>query len=559
LRIRDSWTALLAWRSFSGASNQMERSISSLSSGLRVNRASDDAAGLSVSERIRSQVRSLTQANRNVMDGISLVQTVESTLQEVTNLLQRARELAVQGANGTFSLADKKSIQVEADGIIAEIDRIVDAATFNGRRLLTSSADSATGLANVVTGLQAGWLEQSEKLIKEHYKLTGDGSTLRIVLHATGAESAWITGDPNSGTGGLDNLVLHINLADFGTAGGPDGGYGPLYNDRKVARALTQAILARTTDYAGLGEWFISGASDYIAGAYERLQSDIATHGINGVLSAMSDAGPSGTWVNDSRHRSAAYAAVLFLHDRLTSFGLTMGDFTKAVSEGASVDGLISFLWGGTNEFIDDLVNGSGVGFISGLTLNGAEVGGIGGGDARAVIPDGTGTTEQPMENLIVDWSSLVSDEMTKPLDFILQVGANTGDTLKFELPTITAFTLNLLGLDYVNKAPEALERISKALTVVNTARTTVGSVNNRLEHTLTSNSQTSESLQSSYSRIRDLDYARAVSDLTRQQILVSSSGAMLAQANTVRQNVKWLLNGLSSGPTPRFSGASLM
>lgn len=558
MRIRDSWTALLAWRAFSGASSQMERSISSLSSGLRVNRSSDDAAGMSVSERIRTQVQSLAQANRNVMDGISLVQTMESTLQEISTLLQRARELAVQSANGTYSLADKKSVQIEVDGIIAEVDRIVDAASFNGRRLFTPSAGSASGIANIVNGLHGGWLEQSEKIIKDYYNLVGDGSKLKIVLHPSGADSAWVTGTTNPGTGQLDDLVLHLNLGDFGPAGGPDGGTGPMYNDRKIARALSRAVLARNTDYQALGNWFVSGASDYIAGGNEILATAIGRYGVAAVVGAMADASLGGTWVDDDLHRAAAFAAVRYLDDRITGNGFSIKEFMEQVAAGTTVDTLLTFTYGNDlNGFIDDFVNHFGAGFVSGLTLNGPDVGGIGGGDARGVIPDGTTYTDQPLAHLEIDWSALVNPDMLKPLDFTLQVGANVGDTLKFQLPTITAYTLNLLGLDYVKKPMEALDRVSSAMSVVNDARTHLGSVNNRLEYTLTANSQTSESLMSSYSRIRDLDYARTVSDLTRQQILVSSSGAMLAQANTVRQNVKWLLNGLSSAPRAGAFGIS--
>ncbi|HWI60953.1 MAG TPA: flagellinolysin [Symbiobacteriaceae bacterium] len=548
MRIRSNWTSLVAWRAFSGAANQMDRTIGSLSSGLRVSRASDDAAGMSISERLRSQFQSLAQANRNVMDGISLVQTAESSLQEITNLLQRARELAVQSANGTLSTSDKKSIQVEANGIIAEVDRIVDAATFNGRRLLSPSSNSAASLSNVISGLRTGWLEQSEQVIQNVYGLTADGSTLSIVLHTSGVTSAWITGTANGGTGHLDNLALHINLADFGTSEGPDGGTGPLYNDRKVARALTQAILARTTHYAALGEWFISGAADYVAGRNEQLAADISAHGATAVVNALSDAALGGTWVDDSIHRSAAYAAMRFLDQALTANGFTMADFMQQLAGGATVDSLLTFMYGNDlNQFVDDFVNVFGVGFVTGLALTGPDVGGIGGGDAVAVIPNGTTYSEQPLAHFTADWSSVVSPDMLKPIDFTLQVGANVGDTVGFQLPVMNAMTLDLLGLDYVGKAMEALERVSSAMTIVNGARSTLGGISNRLEHTLSVNRTTSEELTASYSRIRDLDFARSLSNMTRQQILVSSSGAMLAQANTVRQNVKWLLNGLSS------------
>jgi flagellin len=142
----------------------------------------------------------------------------------------------------------------------------------------------------------------------------------------------------------------------------------------------------------------------------------------------------------------------------------------------------------------------------------------------------------------------VLNPALLKPMQFVLQVGANMGETLTFEMPVISSLTLNLTGLDYVKNPLDGLNRVNSAISTVTGARTTLGSVSNRLEHTFSANNQLYESLVSSYSRIRDLDIARSVSSLARQQILVSSTGAMLAQANTMRQNVKWLLNGMGGG-----------
>lgn len=556
MRVRNSWTALLAWRSLTNMSGQVERSISHLSSGLRVQTAADDAAGMSISERMRSQYQGLVQANRNVMDGLSLTQTAESSLQEVNTLLQRARELAVQSANGVYTIGDRQSIQTEVEGIVSEIDRIADTSSFNGRRLLTPSADTSA-LANIINGLHSGWLEQSEKVIEQYYGLTGDGSALRIVLDPLGTDSAWISGTPNGTNGHLDNLELHINVADFGTVGGPDGGSGPVYNDRKVARALNEAVLARTTDYVNLSKWFISGTSDYIAGRNEQVAQDVAAHGAAGVVAAFQDAATAGNWTDDSLHRAAAYLAVRFLDSQLGLNGYAMADFMQALTTGASLDTALSMYYGtDTAGFIDDFTNVYGTAFTQALDLTSSDVGGIDHGDAHTVIPNGTTYTQNPLEHLTTDWSSLVNPDLVKPMQFVLQVGANVGETLTFEVPVISSMTLDLLGLDYVKAPTDGLNRVDKAISTVTGARATLGAVSNRLEHTFNANNLLYESLVSSYSRIRDLDIARSVSDLARQQILVSSSGAMLAQANTMRQNVKWLLNGMGGSQRFGLSGA---
>jgi flagellin len=119
------------------ANDQVQRDIEKLSSGMKINRASDDASGLAVSEKLRSQIRGLNQANRNILNGISFIQTTEGYLQETTDILQRIRELSVQAANGIYSTDDRLQIQVEVSQLVAEVDRIASHAQFNGMNLLT--------------------------------------------------------------------------------------------------------------------------------------------------------------------------------------------------------------------------------------------------------------------------------------------------------------------------------------------------------------------------------------------------------------------------------------
>lgn len=548
MRIRDNWLSLLSWRTFTGASAKLDKSITNLSSGLRVNSAADGTAELAISERMRAQVRGLIQANRNALDGISLVQTGEGALQEVSAILQRGRELSLQAANGTWTTQDRQQIQDEINQLLQEVDRTADQATFNGTRLLSPS-DNNGAIANILNGLQSSWLKQTEDLVQQYYGLVGDGATLKIALEATGSEGAWISGTSNATTGKLDDLTLHINLSDFGSVGGPDGGTGPIYNDRKVARALTQAILARNTNYAYVDAWFKSGVADYIAGRNELLQSDVTQYGAAAVVNAMSDA--LGTWTDDGLHRSSAYVAVRYLASQLPPS--TMVSFMDALkTSGGTVDSaMLATIGYSVTDFINDFL-ANGQAFLGTVNLAGSDVGGIGGGDAHAVIPNPPGVPATPLNYLAVDWSSLGSSgslsSMSKPLDFTLQVGANKGDTLSFSIPVVTTLTLSLIGIDVVSHADKAFKAFDGAIKSVSKARGTFGSVNNELEHTINTNTQNTISNQESISRIRDLDFAREVTNMARQQILVSSSGSMLAQANKLRQNVMWLLNGASAG-----------
>ncbi|MBO8129786.1 MAG: flagellin, partial [Peptococcaceae bacterium] len=131
--------ALNAWRNLGQTNTAMSKSLEKLSSGLRINRAADDAAGLAISEKMRAQIRGLQQAVRNAQDGISLIQTAEGALNETHSILQRMRELAVQAANDTETDADRAQLEQELEALIAEIDRIANTTEFNTQALLNSS------------------------------------------------------------------------------------------------------------------------------------------------------------------------------------------------------------------------------------------------------------------------------------------------------------------------------------------------------------------------------------------------------------------------------------
>jgi flagellin len=535
MRVRGNWISLVAWRSFSSANSAVEKSIARVSSGLSINSAADDAAGLGISERIKTQFRGVAQANRNALDGISLVNTAEGALNEIHSLLQRGRELSVQAANGTLDNKEKASIQYEIDHILAEIDRISGMTTFNNRRLL-SSGDVA-GASAVINGLRTGWLEQAEKLVQTQYGIAGDLSTITIDLQQNAGSGAWTTGTRNAVTGRLDGLTLHVNLTDFANQS------GPVNNDRQIARALTQAIMFRNVDVNLVDPWFVSGASDYIAGGTEQLKANVDAHGAQAVVDAMHDA-LTGTWTDDSLHRSAAYAAVRYL-DTVLPASQMKNVMQQLQQPGATLNDAFLNTFGDT---VANLINNhfsvDGVTFIQSLNLNGPDVGAIGGGTATTVIPKGTGYSESPLVGFKIKWPP-----PTQPDDIILQIGANEGQTLKLAMTEVSGYSLDLMGIDVVNNAQDAIDRFGKAITTVSGVRSTLGVAGNRLEHTINSNQVMAENSQASYSRITDLDTALEMTVLTRQQVLLQSSGAMLAQANASRQHVLWLLKGLSFPP----------
>src|SRR5437763_14513440 len=151
LRINTNVEAFNAHRQLSGTSEKLGKSMERLSSGYRINRAADDAAGLAISEKLRGQIGGLEQAQRNAQDAISLVQTAEGSLQEVHSMLQRVRDLAVQYKNGSLSTTDKAAIQSEINMLASEVERIGSSAQFNGIQLL-SAANTTTFQAGAEAG-----------------------------------------------------------------------------------------------------------------------------------------------------------------------------------------------------------------------------------------------------------------------------------------------------------------------------------------------------------------------------------------------------------------------
>ncbi|WP_407400940.1 flagellin [Treponema sp.] len=194
------------------------KDMEKLSSGEKINRAGDDASGLAVSEKMRSQIRGLNQASRNAANGISFIQTTEGYLQETTDIVQRIRELAVQSSNGIYSDEDRMQIQVEVSSLIAEVDRIASCAQFNGMNMLTGRFAQPTG-ENTVTASM--WLHIGANMDQRTQVFIGTMSAAALGLREVGTESIMTIAEPdlaNQSIGTLDEALKAINKqrADLG-------------------------------------------------------------------------------------------------------------------------------------------------------------------------------------------------------------------------------------------------------------------------------------------------------------------------------------------------------
>ncbi|MGP1430827.1 MAG: flagellin N-terminal helical domain-containing protein [Treponema sp.] len=244
--INHNMSAMYAQRNTGLVGTGIAKDIEKLSSGMRINRAGDDASGLAVSEKMRSQIRGLNQAGQNIQNGVSFIQTTEGYLAETTDIVQRLRELAVQAANGIYSAEDRMQIQVEVSQLVDEVDRIASHAQFNGMNLLTGrfAENSETGAMQLQVGAN---MDQSEKI----YVGTMTAAALGLTGGAQGGEGDIITlssmDGANMAIGTLDNALKQISKqrADLG---GYQNRFELAYNGVAIAAENLQAAESRIRD-----------------------------------------------------------------------------------------------------------------------------------------------------------------------------------------------------------------------------------------------------------------------------------------------------------------------
>ncbi len=216
--INHNMSALYANRQLGVTGLDLSKDMEKLSSGMKINRAGDDASGLAVSEKMRAQIRGLNQASQNAQNGISFIQTTEGYLQETTDIMQRIRQLAVQASNGIYSDEDRMQIQVEVSALVSEVDRIASTAQFNGMNMLTGRFALPTG-ENVVTGSM--WFHIGANMDQRMQVFIGTmtAEALGVRLLGSGEKiSLQVPEDANRAIGTIDAALVKINKqrADLG-------------------------------------------------------------------------------------------------------------------------------------------------------------------------------------------------------------------------------------------------------------------------------------------------------------------------------------------------------
>jgi len=550
-------TNISALRAQSGsrlAQQSLQTAMERLSTGLKINSAKDDAAGLAIATRMTSQVRGYAVAISNANDGISMAQTAEGAMGEVTNMLQRIRELAVQSSNGTLSEQDRTSLQAETNQLLAEINNISKTANFNGLKLL----DGSTKDVKLQTGYNAGEVVSIS---------TANMSTNALGLTAGGAQGQLITGRVGALTG-----VLAGTVTFNGTNALEEDIAGTVSTD--TAKALAEAINANSaktgvtatatnsvtsakitaTEFA-VGDVTINGQSVGAASSVEELVSNINRNdfGVTAVLNndkTITLSNSDGSEITVGGTAAGGFTAGTY--QGYVSLQSKDGADIKVAAGDTDADGAVDDAEIGLAQSFGLNMSADGVTFqgidvdanalaAGDLVINGVEIGASTDGTAAEKInainalTEATGVTATANGDKIVlssaDGSAVRVEGSAAGLAAVGLVAQ--GGTEKMT---------STLDISSQEAASSALSVIDKALETVNAARGDLGALQNRLQTTVNNLSVASTNLTDARSRIQDADFSAETTNLAKSQILGQAATAMLAQANQSQQNVLSLL-----------------
>ncbi|MEO1079340.1 MAG: flagellin [Pseudomonadota bacterium] len=470
--------SLNAQRNLDGSQNDLNVSLQRLSSGLRINSARDDAAGLAISERFTAQIRGLNQAVRNANDGISLAQTAEGDLQQVTNNLQRIRELAVQSANATNSSSDRQAIQAEVDQLSAEVNRIAEQSNFNGVNLLDGTFTSQV----FQVGANAGQTitvdnivdARSSSLGRNALELSGTALNTEAATNAVGAETDLTITTADGGASEVISYAAGASAADIATA--INNGAASVGISATASNSVTLSGLSGLG--AGTGEVSFTLEGQSIT-ALPTSTNDLSAvlDAINGVQNLT---GVTATFSSDTARDS----------------------ITLTNSDGADIDIAAFAVNGASNESIS----------FGALTLT----------EGGTVAGASTGTVQLESSQGAITTTNANADVFS----------ATSG----------TFSSVAGIDVSTASGASDALAVIDSALSQVNGGRADLGAIQNRFESVVGSLQTSAENLSAARSRIRDADFAAETANLARAQVLQQAGISVLTQANAQSQNVLALL-----------------
>ncbi len=492
--INTNINSLTAQRNQGMSQASLSTSIQRLSSGLRINSAKDDAAGLAISERFTSQIRGLNQAARNANDGISLAQVAEGAMGSASAILQRVRELAVQSANASNSASDRQALNQEVGQLVAELDRIAQTTEFNGQKIL----DGTFGTAQFQVGANSG---QVIVAATANLRTSQYGNNQVIATGPASAAAAWgangVTGAALTVNGALGSATVTINANDSAKMAA-DAVNLQTQNTGISATARTEVQLTFGT-----------------AGAYSlnlRSNNTAADEAVSFAISATTGADGLSSAISAINEKSAKTGVIASLNSAGTGIILTNagGNDIRVADTTVANAGTVS-----VQKMVPDITTGV-------LAASGGPVTLTNDTTADNSITSGYVTLDSD-KSFAIDNSTAVATDVFIDANSTLKKVAN--------LDVTTAI-----------KANDALKTVDSALSFISGERAKLGALQSRFETAISALQITSENLTASRSRIMDADFAVETSNLSRAQILQQAGTAMVAQANQIPQGVLALL-----------------
>ncbi len=560
--VQHNMSAMNANRMLSGVSSAQSKSTEKLSSGYRINRAADDAAGLSISEKMRGQIRGLNQASTNAQDGISLIQTAEGALNESHSILQRMRELSVQAANGTETDDDREAVQNEIEQLQSELTRISDTTEFNTMKLLDGSlgSKSATSTGAKLDGASIATFSAttmtSNSLKKDLTNIAGSTITDTFEIDGNTFNVDWSKGDAK------DFLAKYsvdlTNMTDAQTKSFASDLETLLNNAAKEA-GIKGTVTVKANATAGQvdiksnndGEDSSFGFVGTTATTVTEGQANTDSFGAV-LLSKQADANKANTVdatmkVNSTIANGSSFTMTINGTEvkATTTAAINEGDTLKSAATQLQTDiqtavGKYNAAMGTNLTATDFTVTANKDGSLS-VEYSGDEEITFSFGEYTDSTTGTTGTTASKL-----GLTNKTSGSSTSNKGITLQIGANEGQTMNFTLDEMSADALGVAGknvdLSTQDSAQKATTAIDAAIKKVSAARGQMGAVQNRLEHTINNLDTASENLQTAESRIRDTDMAEEMVNYSKNSILAQAGQSMLAQANQANQGVLTLL-----------------
>lgn len=489
--INTNTMSLNAQRNLNSSQNSLATSLQRLSSGMRINSAKDDAAGLAIADRMTSQIRGLNMAVRNANDGISLAQTAEGALQESQNILQRMRELSIQAANGTNSASDRDALQAEVSQLQQELTRIADTTTFNNKKLFDGSFGSQTfqvgANANETISVTVGDARAEQMGAQQ---ISGAGTVAGGAIVAAAPGNNGITADATVViTGSLgSNAAGDISIADEDSA--------QQIADKINAQSNTTGVTATASNTVQL--------SNMVA-----FDTGPVTMNLNGQAITVNTA-VNGDFTEMMTAINGAAGAT----------GVT------ASFNGADRSTLTLTAVDGRDISIDTITNATGV-----STLDMASV-------VNGAVGAATTMAEAAAGHIAVGTVTLTNAGSSS----ITVAGTAQGEWANANSSSLqNVAAIDISGNDG-SGAQSAIAVVDAALRQVSDVRADLGAVQNRFTSTISNLQNISENVSAARGRIQDADFAAETASLSRNQILQQAGIAMLAQANASSQSVLSLL-----------------